>query len=64
MKAVTFKTSISAQGLALMCNAGLCPIVKDAFGCPLGGSVDCEDVQAWQWEKIMKEETTDEPANS
>lgn len=62
MKTVTFRTSLSPSTLALMCNAGLCPITKDAFSCPLEGSVDCEDVQARQWKEIMKEEATDEPA--
>lgn len=62
MKTVTFKTSLSPSTLSLMCNAGLCPIAKDTFSCPFEGSVDCEDVQAQQWEEIMKEETADDPA--
>lgn len=62
MKTVTYRTSLSPSTLALMCNAGFCPISKDAFSCPLKGSVDCENVRAQQWEEIMKEETTDESA--
>ena len=62
MKTVTFRTSLSPSTLALMCNAGFCPISKDAFSCPLEGSVDCENVRVRQWEEIMKEETTDESA--
>lgn len=55
MKTVTFKTSLSPSTLALMCNAGLCPIAKDAFSCPLEGAVDCEDVTAEDWDAIMED---------
>lgn len=56
MKTVTFRTSLSPSTLALMCNAGLCPITKDAFSCPLEGFVDCEDVTAEDWEFIMEDD--------
>lgn len=55
MKTVTFKTSLSAITLALMCNLELCPITRDAFSCPLEGTVDCEDVTAEDWDAIMED---------
>jgi len=67
MKTVSFRTSISPQGLAFMCNAGLCPIFKDAFFCPMPKDIagDCESVQPRHWEAVMEdvEEGADEDEN-